>query len=1379
MAAGQEHDTKASSSAASKGEAKRMRRRVFALLSLFVFVAILLSLVLLRSGRPIYYTAAGAANAASAPKSAHALRNASMLVFDAPRPDLELLGPVRGRSAALPDGRLVYARKCGQPLGRETELVLFDPQRPRLEPELLVSIDGPSHDLAPAFGVDGRLYFASDREGPGGGFDLWSARWNGRGFDDLRALPPTINGPLDETDPAPHSDGLRVVFARRDPWIARGAHAVLHVASLSGTEPARKLFDDAGDEGPYPSFFDRDPCFDAAGEVLYFVRRFEDGRRRLLHSWVEPSKEGLAFVAPLAVPGLEALGSLRGPRPSNDGRGLLLVDEKSSLQYQASARIVRPWWAGQGQLEAVLAIVAAIAFLLFLLFAVGGRWTALDLITQCLLASLLLHLVLLLWLMRVEIVRTFLPPVPELGDDTATVRILSAAELKGDRAPDAEPARAASDLGQRLEFKGFERDLGVEAPSAELSARSDERATPTALPLPTVRAQQALAAALDGPRVEARDVTSDLQAIEVKDGRDSTAKAAAVEVSTEKLVNPSPSPERSTAAFDLEVAAPQALDVVAADVSSVVARSLPPPTRPESATQVASVAAPEASAAVEAKHAIAAKAVTDAPLRGRAADAPLTEPTAVSTATSRFEASPRALREKADVQRSADDVAAAAASMLPETRPIASDLVRPAPQAPVAKSADSDLAPRELAVAAPALRDATRPASELASKAATKSEAAPALRAAATDVARAREAALATVSAELGDAERDLASIAPPAPSLTTSRRRRAPPPSAERRSTAVTSGALVAVKTPELGTAAAAPPLASPALRGGEGDALRESAIEARSLKTERATTAALGAPQRSGEPLRAEGVVAAATLPPPRFRLERRSGALSPPLDTGRRSAVTGDGPKVAPGVAAAAVAVDDAAAPRAPRDAHARSSEALDRRPEALAMPAIAQLSAKVAAPRRDEPRRRSLTASVGSVPAPSVTVDRAQRQAGRRPRSEKVASEPSFYANRFGQKKVEALERFGGTQETELAVQRGLRYLARIQREDGGWGDVDDVDEKYGEVRVGKTALCLLAFLGAGNLPPQDLTPSTTNNDDLGKGLYASNVTRALRYLLSTQDEESGHFGRSTAYSHGITTYALAECYALTKIASLTKPLQHAVDWIVEQQNVAGPKDSLGGWGYYSPFLRPEDRYARASVTSWQVMALESARRSGIDVPERSLELAKGFLLSMFDDRYGYFLYTKEPQRLRMTWRTLPASTPASVFCLLLLGQDPEDERVEAGLRYTTDRRIERYARASDDDFVQRGAGNPYFWYYGTLACFFRGGEAWRLWNEKLRVELPRGQSEDGSFAPVGAYARYAKDTRRDRSYTTAMCVLSLEVYYRYFTPLLEKREGKLR
>ncbi len=34
--------------------------------------------------------------------------------------------------------------------------------------------------------------------------------------------------------------------------------------------------------------------------------------------------------------------------------------------------------------------------------------------------------------------------------------------------------------------------------------------------------------------------------------------------------------------------------------------------------------------------------------------------------------------------------------------------------------------------------------------------------------------------------------------------------------------------------------------------------------------------------------------------------------------------------------------------------------------------------------------------------------------------------------------------------------------------------------------------------------------------------------------------------------------------------------------------------------------------------------------------------------------------------------------------------------------------------------------------------------------------------------------YARDGERDRSYSTAMCVLSLEVYYRYYLPLLKVR-----
>jgi len=171
----------------------------------------------------------------------------------------------------------------------------------------------------------------------------------------------------------------------------------------------------------------------------------------------------------------------------------------------------------------------------------------------------------------------------------------------------------------------------------------------------------------------------------------------------------------------------------------------------------------------------------------------------------------------------------------------------------------------------------------------------------------------------------------------------------------------------------------------------------------------------------------------------------------------------------------------------------------------------------------------------------------------------------------------------------------------------------------------------------------------------------------------------------------------------------------------------------------------------------------------------MRAAQEFLLNNYDRRYRYFLYSRNPSRLRSEWRTLPASTPAAVFCLQLFGMDPVgDQRLAAGIEYTLERAPQHYRKYSEDDFVLRGAGNVYFWYYGSLACFMAGGDTWDKWNKALKQVLIGGQSEDGSFRPIDSYANSAGDTERDRSYTTSMCILSLEVYYRYFTPLLKHK-----
>lgn len=462
--------------------------------------------------------------------------------------------------------------------------------------------------------------------------------------------------------------------------------------------------------------------------------------------------------------------------------------------------------------------------------------------------------------------------------------------------------------------------------------------------------------------------------------------------------------------------------------------------------------------------------------------------------------------------------------------------------------------------------------------------------------------------------------------------------------------------------------------------------------------------------------------------------------------------------------AVALDD----RAAEDAVSPAPESAVDRSAAFAD----LLAALVPSTVGERPRR---TTTDGPAPmsfafdaAPSAPTPRALGRLDLAPPPEPVAFEVvkqdlhfehTPYKNRFGVEKERAIEIHGGSVETERAVAMGLRYLADRQKPDGFWGTEEDYEEKYGYVCIGKSALCLLAFLGAGHT--QD---SNTEFSPL--------VRRSIDFLLQVQDDETGHFGWTSAYSHGIATYALAECYALTKDEALRRPLERAVAEIVRNQVEGRDPRNAGGWGYYNPEGPHYDRWSRVSVTSWQVMALESARLGGIAVKDEVFERAGRFLRSAFDDRRGYFRYNHDPSRLNSNYPTLPASTPAALFVLSLLGDDIASSSYERPRDYVMERRPTEYRSRGERAFVLQARGNLYFWYYATLAMFRTGGDDWATWNSAMKEVLVEAQGRDGSWRPISPYAERAMDTAEDRCYTTAMCVLTLEVYYRYFTPLLK-------
>jgi hypothetical protein len=74
-------------------------------------------------------------------------------------------------------------------------------------------------------------------------------------------------------------------------------------------------------------------------------------------------------------------------------------------------------------------------------------------------------------------------------------------------------------------------------------------------------------------------------------------------------------------------------------------------------------------------------------------------------------------------------------------------------------------------------------------------------------------------------------------------------------------------------------------------------------------------------------------------------------------------------------------------------------------------------------------------------------------------------------------------------------------------------------------------------------------------------------------------------------------------------------------------------------------------------------------------------------------------------------------------------------------------------------------DEYYWYYGTMAMFQHGGDAWETWNGAqrdliIRLQETRGPNA-GSWDPKGKWAGIG-----GRIYSTALATLCLEVYYRY-------------
>ncbi len=365
--------------------------------------------------------------------------------------------------------------------------------------------------------------------------------------------------------------------------------------------------------------------------------------------------------------------------------------------------------------------------------------------------------------------------------------------------------------------------------------------------------------------------------------------------------------------------------------------------------------------------------------------------------------------------------------------------------------------------------------------------------------------------------------------------------------------------------------------------------------------------------------------------------------------------------------------------------------------------------------------------------------------------------STYPGRSGATKNALLKAGGGNDASERAVGMGLAWLVRQQMKDGGWAFEQGTHTKE---RACATGLALLPFLAAGETHQlnKDRPKNTTD--------YHKNVKAGLDFLKSICPLGGPNAGRMSEnmYSQAIATIPLCEAYGMTKDPALKPFAQAAITYIQRAQG------RNGSWGY--TFGDEGD----TSIVGWQVQALQAAKLSkGLIVDDRIIQKAIKFLDSAAGgskrSMYGYS-------------NSANAAPGTALTAVGLLS------------RYYIDKWGPNHPGMTDGvgGLMKKppiGKGplkDMYYYYYATQVVHFFEGPEWKDWNEgkevggvrkggmrdwlvESQLRDPKNMTTHGSWdLEDGWFGRGC-----GRLGTTAICLLTLEVYYRHL-PLYKRADN---
>ncbi len=361
--------------------------------------------------------------------------------------------------------------------------------------------------------------------------------------------------------------------------------------------------------------------------------------------------------------------------------------------------------------------------------------------------------------------------------------------------------------------------------------------------------------------------------------------------------------------------------------------------------------------------------------------------------------------------------------------------------------------------------------------------------------------------------------------------------------------------------------------------------------------------------------------------------------------------------------------------------------------------------------------------------------------------------SFKGRGDGKVREQRLRRHGGGEATESAVEKALRFLGSAQNKNGSWGSEESF--RTGDFAA-LSSLALLAFFSHG--------------ENFQSEKYGDTIRRGCDFLVESANLPDIEYAGG-GFGHAILTYALAEGYAVSGSMSLRNALEQRLKFIVSRQNGFGsfalnydntPMTPPTREQQEDPLFReivPGEPACDLSLLGWHIQALTAARNAGVTVEgmDKALTLAAEALVKIHQAEKGGFSQGINLKRFGANDNL----NPVGLLGLQLLNSGNSSPA----------RRAEKILHEVPPPKWKQGGQFPlYRWYYQTQALFQaeKGrGDRWEKWNENLKKELFAAQNREGGWSPPGGDPGFRVKNASDLAiYSSSLCALMLQVYYRY-------------